>query len=196
MAASLIARLARGSKPSLMAEILGRMDVKACCTARRGRCTAAGVAPPSLPEPLPWGRRHPDGVLVRPAAWSSIRCIVSASAPVSSTHGARPVQVQQKRLRLALAPRRPAVRVLCPGAGALGCVPGIGDRLPQEGRDETQVGAMGVLPGIIGVLTGLVLGGTVVACHRSLLVQLPLHLIYLESCANKTSARFRSDADP
>ncbi len=66
------------------------------------------------------------------------------------------VQVQQKRLRLALAPRRPAVRVLCPGAGALGCVPGIGDRLPQEGR----------------------------------------HLIYLESCANKTSARFRSDADP
>ena len=47
------------------------------------------------------------------------------------------VQVQQKLLRLALAARRPAVRVLCPGAGALGCAPGIGDRLPQEGRDET-----------------------------------------------------------
>src|SRR4030095_5603423 len=55
---------------------------------------------------------------------------------------------------------------------------------------------MGALPGVTGVLTGLVLGGTVVACHRSLLVQRTLHLIYLENCANKTSARFRSDADP
>ena len=53
---------------------------------------------------------------------------------------------------------------------------------------------MGALPGVTGVLTGLVLGErSWPAIAHSLCSA--LHLIYLENCANKTSARVRSDAD-
>jgi len=86
------------------------------------------------------------------------------------------VQVQQKLLRLALAARRPAVTVLRPVAGALVGAPGIGDHLPQEGRDETEVGVEGALPGVTGVLPRCVLRGTVVVCHHAFLVLLTLHL--------------------